>query len=167
MGYISSKNFAGYETYSEYLKSDIWSSIRSKKLHHNPHCELCRDIATQVHHFAYGWNILVGDTIVPLVSACRSCHLEIEFTSGRKLSLRDSQEKLIGLMLDRGMFGRAKSLGVFIRSKDRLRAAAGKASSCGVPRWNPAKVAKAKKGEVLHSKIPPIKSWTPRVQGSR
>ncbi len=121
MAYYSNKNFAGFETYQEYLRSDLWLSLRNRRLSKNPICEVCcKCEATQVHHFAYSWKILAGYTIAPLVSICKCCHTKIEFSGGLKLSLEDSQDKLLSILVSSGSVARANELKRFVGIKDRL-----------------------------------------------
>lgn len=68
----------GYQSYSEYLSSDTWSSIRKEVLEKRPSCELCSRRATQVHHAKYTLNSLQRCDSVLLVSICHPCHQYLE-----------------------------------------------------------------------------------------
>jgi len=59
----------------EYLKSDHWKQLRSKKLDLTPHCERCPSCAQlDVHHRNYRnlYDVLLSD----LETLCRGCHDE-------------------------------------------------------------------------------------------
>lgn len=89
----------GYESYSDYLQSDHWRAIREAKLGIDPNCEICDMPATQVHHTEYDKATLTGRDATKLVSVCRQCHRNIEFTSAgnkRPLSVtKNITEKLL------------------------------------------------------------------------
>lgn len=85
----------GFGSYAEYLKSDLWRSIRYRVLSQKGRrCKVCRCPATCIHHRAYDEKTMRGETLERLVPLCHGCHLEIEFTDGRKLSLSEANKKL-------------------------------------------------------------------------
>jgi hypothetical protein len=92
----------GYSGYKEYLKSDIWKALRDERLRRFPNCTFCGCKATEVHHYCYHKLVLLGCMNALLFPVCSNCHEEIEFTGGRKNSLRESQDKLISMLKDRG-----------------------------------------------------------------
>ena len=61
-------------TYTEYLQSDTWRTIRRQRLDlDNYECVLCGDRAEHVHHRRYP-DELVMESISDLVSLCYNCH---------------------------------------------------------------------------------------------
>lgn len=75
----------GYASYSCYLKSDLWRSIRDTVLKQSNHrCLLCRKEATEVHHCEYTKAVLLGKDLSRLISICRQCHQKIEFDGDEK-----------------------------------------------------------------------------------
>ncbi len=97
------RHFAGYATYSEYLKSDLWLDLRERVLDlHNRTCGMCRGVATQVHHRHYGIRTLLGKTLVHLFPVCGKCHVGIEFDSfGKKRSAKQAEEWLKSFLANR------------------------------------------------------------------
>jgi hypothetical protein len=79
----------GFADYSEYLKSDLWSSIRSRVYREKGHrCVLCGSRAKLVHHNKYGRSELNGKNIKHLHPLCNTCHKAIETSeTGVKLEL--------------------------------------------------------------------------------
>lgn len=75
------------EKYDKLIKCQEWRKIRELKIKMNPLCEVCGDMATEVHHIkplldyrnnellmaelAYDWN--------NLQSVCHKCHKQIHF----------------------------------------------------------------------------------------
>src|SRR4051794_29244035 len=70
----------GYESYTAYLLSPLWRSIRRVvfKLK-GVQCSLCSRPARQVHHINYSEATLRGEDLSGLAPICRRCHLKIEF----------------------------------------------------------------------------------------
>ncbi len=63
-----------YDSYQEYLQSDIWKAIKKIILQRDNYtCQVCNCRATQVHHKLYPeiWGHEVPDI---LISVCNSCH---------------------------------------------------------------------------------------------
>ena len=88
--------FAGFGSYQEYLKSDLWKSIRARVLERdNYKCRLCGKHATQVHHRHYGIRTMKGKTLTHLMSVCGGCHQKIEIDcEGKKRSKSAAEEWL-------------------------------------------------------------------------
>lgn len=105
---VTLKNL-GYSTYREYLQSDDWKKIRDERLRRFPNCTFCGEKASQVHHFSYHDQVLLGILGALLFPVCESCHCEIELDNGRKRQLRESQDKLIEMLNSRGMERLAKA----------------------------------------------------------
>jgi hypothetical protein len=85
----------GFKSYTEYLDSNRWKSIRSKVLGGNPNCCKCDAIATQVHHSRYTNANLVGISLEYLHAVCRDCHEHAEFDQNKKkLSLKQANIRL-------------------------------------------------------------------------
>jgi hypothetical protein len=80
----SNRGFTRAE-YTKYLASPEWRAIRGAVLSKRPNCELCGDVATQVHHDSYHTLVMVGLMNDSLVAICRDCHVGIEFEGDRKL----------------------------------------------------------------------------------
>lgn len=81
----------GFTDYQEYLKSNLWKSIRAKVLPSK--CCCCRKKASQVHHSKYTFENLSGKSIEHLHPICLGCHQKIEFTKkGIKRSLHDAEK---------------------------------------------------------------------------
>jgi hypothetical protein len=72
-----------FTNYGQYLKSRLWSLIRSLVLIDGVMCKCCgRNLATKVHHQSYSIEVLEGKDLGLLVPVCAGCHLKIEFTCG-------------------------------------------------------------------------------------
>lgn len=79
----------GFTSYSSYLDSKLWKSIRCRVLR-NKTCCCCSGRANQVHHKKYTKSNLTGETLESMVSICQGCHHAAEFTeSGKKRKLID------------------------------------------------------------------------------
>lgn len=85
----------GYETYSEYLQSDMWKAIRDAVLLERPYCAVCARKATEVHHFCYLDAVLVGLANDMLFPMCHECHHRVEFEGDAKRHLIDAQYFLV------------------------------------------------------------------------
>lgn len=84
----------GFVNYQEYLKSDLWKSIRAKVFEIKGHnCHVCKKYATEIHHNGYGINVLKGETIQPLRPICRKCHKAIEFIDGKKNTVSQARDE--------------------------------------------------------------------------
>jgi hypothetical protein len=70
----------GFDSYSEYLKSDLWASIRGTVLSGCPQCVGCTREASQVHHENYDIPVLLGEYLDALHPICGRCHMIIEFS---------------------------------------------------------------------------------------
>lgn len=71
----------GYSSYRKYLRSQLWTDIRAKKLARDPECYGCgRKRSLQVHHTIYSMAVMSGESEEGLYSVCRGCHQNIEFT---------------------------------------------------------------------------------------
>lgn len=86
-------NEIGFMSYDDYLRSELWSQIRSRVLSLNPHCACCSKAAELVHHDAYYRKLLLGDEksverdLYPL---CHACHYTVEFEGNRKRSFGEA-----------------------------------------------------------------------------
>lgn len=75
----------GFQSYAEYLKSDVWKDIRDRAFAENgSDCVCCGASATQVHHTRYQMQELNGTNLKHLQPICRSCHYKIEFKEDGK-----------------------------------------------------------------------------------
>jgi hypothetical protein len=86
----------GFASYKEYLRSDLWRSIRARVLEAHPDCFACGGTATQVHHRTYRKKDLEGRDLRKLFAVCASCHERCEFRDGdgEKLNPVQSTAKL-------------------------------------------------------------------------
>ena len=86
----------GFKNYKEYLKSDLWISIRNSVLQRDQYiCKICGGRAVQVHHRTYCWRSLIGERNEMLVSLCGGCHYEIEYKpDGRKRDIAHANSTL-------------------------------------------------------------------------
>lgn len=84
----------GFNTYGDYLKSNLWISIRNKILKANPKCAICKKKSQCVHHKNYDYNTLKGVKLGGLVALCMGCHYKIEFHNGKKMTLAQANKRL-------------------------------------------------------------------------
>lgn len=93
-------NRLGFQSYRQYLRSDLWYGIRSRILSRDQHtCRCCSEPATQVHHRSYRWFVLIGEDEDKLISLCDQCHYVIEFyESGMKRCSSRVETKLRKLL---------------------------------------------------------------------
>ena len=85
----------GFKTYKEYLKSDLWQSIRTVYLGKFPLCFGCGKPANQIHHKYYNEENLSGRSLDGMFSICASCHEKIEFKpSGMKTYMKEANRWL-------------------------------------------------------------------------
>ena len=69
----------GFKSYSDYLRSPLWSAIRKRVFKAKGRsCFLCGAFATQVHHQRYREDDLNGNSIRKLFPICGECHKGIE-----------------------------------------------------------------------------------------
>lgn len=85
----------GYASYSDYLRGTRWRLIRAHVLALRRRCILCGKPATDVHHLSYDQETLLGFRTHALAPVCRGCHKGIEFSGGRKNSLKHANIKLL------------------------------------------------------------------------
>jgi len=102
----------GFNSYFEYLKSDLWKGIKSSVLNDNPYCFSCGERATLVHHSSYKESTLKGETIKHLYSVCRGCHYKCEFgrKNGKKLNPSAATIKLSQMAITNGKYETSKDL---------------------------------------------------------
>lgn len=81
----------GFNSYAEYLASELWSNIRAKVLRDKGRkCFCCGARADTVHHQTYHVSVLNGKDRRPLQPVCDGCHRRIEFDeSGGKRPLHE------------------------------------------------------------------------------
>lgn len=86
----------GFPTYADYLKSALWSQIRSAVLGNGRPCVRCSQPANQVHHADYAPKTLDGSDISALHPVCRICHELGELDqNGNKKTLNDANSLLL------------------------------------------------------------------------
>lgn len=96
----------GYRSYLEYLKSEDWKTIRLRILQKTPDCCVCGHKAFHVHHMSYDIETLLGLKDFCLVSLCDVCHKDIEFLEGKKLNLKEANNRLFYKAGSNPFFGR-------------------------------------------------------------
>jgi hypothetical protein len=86
----------GFASYSSYLNSELWTSIRKQVLAKFPTCYVCEKAAIQVHHLSYRKQDMDGSDLSKLVALCAGCHFKIEFRrhDGEKLSPKQAKGKM-------------------------------------------------------------------------
>lgn len=90
--------FLGFQSYGEYLKSDLWKSCRTAAMKRtNGICGCClTSPATEVHHRTYDNGAMTGKCREALIPLCRTCHHSAEFDeSGRKRRIQDANRLLL------------------------------------------------------------------------
>jgi|10_taG_2_1085330.scaffolds.fasta_scaffold17498_2 hypothetical protein len=94
----------GFNTYNEYLKSDLWIGIRSKVLKNAGYkCKVCEHKATVVHHKCYFLPVMEGKRISSLIALCSSCHNKIEFDDeGNKIKKLHKVNNRLNVLLGKG-----------------------------------------------------------------
>lgn len=85
----------GFESYQDYLSSELWTKIKEKQLRLNPDCHGCKRPATQIHHGRYTLLNLLGHSSDYLFSVCGACHFRIEFDrDGKKRNVYEATDRL-------------------------------------------------------------------------
>lgn len=108
----------GFESYTQYLESDLWKSIRRRVIERDKgRCRLCNGQAVQVHHRSYRIETLRGQDLQPLAAICCGCHMHIE----RKLdgSKRSCREVSRLFKVGAESLKRRLAVGVDINGRDR------------------------------------------------
>ncbi len=90
-------NRAGYSSYREYLKSELWKKIRQACfLLKGKKCASCRKTATEVHHVSYTEKNLLEVNLksieLTLFPLCHRCHTKCHFKDGKFRPLRRSAD---------------------------------------------------------------------------
>lgn len=84
----------GFNSFNEYISSDVWENVRSSQLRKRTRCYLCSARATQVQPLCYRKRELLGWRRAKLISLCKRCHTLLEFNGDRKLSMKELRRKL-------------------------------------------------------------------------
>jgi 5-methylcytosine-specific restriction endonuclease McrA len=88
----------GFKSYREYLRSDLWKSIRVRVYAaKGGNCFLCGKPATELHHNRYYRTDLIGKKLRYINPVCRECHKSIEFDDGRKNDVETAAKKFRSL----------------------------------------------------------------------
>lgn len=70
----------GFNSYADYLSSELWASIRSRVYQTKGRgCYCCPNPANQIHHHAYDLATLRGTVLRSLFPVCSKCHQKMEF----------------------------------------------------------------------------------------
>jgi 5-methylcytosine-specific restriction endonuclease McrA len=89
----------GYSSYGDYLKSDLWKSIRERVLIRDGHqCRYCKEPASQAHHRNYRTDTMSGKDIQDIHAVCGTCHKFVEFIGSRKLSMPQMKARTLALV---------------------------------------------------------------------
>lgn len=65
----------GFESYSDYLESDLWKRVRRRVFaSKGKKCVFCGLKASQVHHHSYAIWVMEGRDLAPLSPVCNRCH---------------------------------------------------------------------------------------------
>lgn len=89
----------GFNSYPEYLASDLWRSIRASILHRdNRKCRMCSKQATEVHHASYAKDVMLGENHGLLASVCNDCHCVIERNSDGTKTLLTEANRRFGIL---------------------------------------------------------------------
>ncbi len=83
----------GYVDYQDYLKSELWYSIRNRLLPSKCSCG-CGAYANQIHHRFYTEQNLLGDSLNGLVALHSECHQSIEYSNTKKNNLLKANSRL-------------------------------------------------------------------------
>ena len=75
----------GFNSYSEYLGSEMWAQVKQKVWREGAKCVVCAGVATELHHRRYCKCDLEGLVTKHIVPICRDCHQRIEFLGGQKI----------------------------------------------------------------------------------
>ena len=114
---------AGFESYPDYLASDLWAEIRERVLDRDGRkCRFCGDAANQAHHGNYTNAALSGKSIDGIRSVCGSCHKFIEIKQdGSKSAFKSMRKrtKLLIALLERD--GKFCGVDYFNRGKKQSR----------------------------------------------
>lgn len=86
----------GYNTYGDYLNSELWRRVRKEKLDKYPTCYCCSERAKQVHHRNYKLATLKGEDQSGLVTVCQYHHEKAEFNErgNKTMSIKTVNRRL-------------------------------------------------------------------------
>lgn len=88
-------NELGFDSYTDYLRSDLWKSIRSRVLaRFRGKCQSCGATATEVHHKHYSKSVLLGEHIIGLTAICRACHESSELDGEIKVDVTTANRRM-------------------------------------------------------------------------
>jgi len=80
--------------YQDYLRSVFFSYIRQAVFDRDGgNCRICRKSASDVHHFQYDRETMLGETLDHLISLCGSCHHDVEFKDGKRVWVQNTRER--------------------------------------------------------------------------
>jgi 5-methylcytosine-specific restriction endonuclease McrA len=90
----------GISSYEDYLRSDLWKSIRTKVLTRaNFECACCSRRATQVHHRDYRPRVLSGQDLSPLIPLCAECHNIVDKHNGKAREIWQDKERVLSELI--------------------------------------------------------------------
>lgn len=81
----------GYSSYSAYLASPLWESIRAAVFKRSGRrCYCCSRVGHQIHHRSYTYSQLSGESTDTMAPIYRKCHEKVEFDGDRKVTLEEA-----------------------------------------------------------------------------
>lgn len=99
----SNLRLIGFESYEEYLSSDLWAFIRSRVLASiEDRCECCHStIGLCLHHRSYSMPVLVGNfsnVHRHIVRLCVECHRAVHSEDGKWFPMDVAEERFQALV---------------------------------------------------------------------
>lgn len=87
------------EAYDKYLQSGVWKHVRGWVLKRDENnCQLCQQLATEVHHISYREIVKQGCENHMLISLCHKCHHDVEFDGAYHRTVSERGVRLDELM---------------------------------------------------------------------
>lgn len=87
------------EAYDKYLQSGVWKHVRGWVLKRDENnCQLCQQLATEVHHISYREIVKQGCENHMLISLCHKCHHDVEFNGAYHRTVPERGVRLDELM---------------------------------------------------------------------
>jgi len=75
----------GFQSYADYLKSELWTKIRRRVLSRRKGCKVCGNTKyLQIHHTRYTFLNLSGKSTRYLIVLCQKCHEKVSYLERKK-----------------------------------------------------------------------------------
>lgn len=84
----------GFNSFNEYLSSDVWKKVSQAHLAKRPRCFVCNSPATHVKHLCYRKRDLLGWKRAKLISMCKRCHRGVDLHGNGELIHSDLKRRL-------------------------------------------------------------------------